>query len=87
MGTLYGPDGVMPVAHAYLSTDPCLGPYRFGPGRPDNPCDRYPFWSLHPGGAHFLFADGSVHFLPYSAQPTMVALATRNGDEAVSPPD
>ncbi len=86
-GTLYGPDGVMPVAHAYLPTDPCLGPYRFGPGRPDNPCDRYHFWSLHPGGAHFLFADGSVPFLPYSAQPTMVALATRNGGEAVSPPD
>jgi prepilin-type processing-associated H-X9-DG protein/prepilin-type N-terminal cleavage/methylation domain-containing protein len=86
-GTLYGPDGVMPVEHAYIPTDPCRGPYRFGPGRPDNPCDRYHFWSLHPGGANFLFADGSVHFLSYSAQPVMVALATRNGGETVNPPD
>lgn len=86
-GALYGPEGVMPVEHARIPTDPCRGPFRFGPGRPDNPCDRYHFWSLHPGGANFLFADGAVHFLPYSAQPIMVALATRNGGETVVPPD
>jgi prepilin-type processing-associated H-X9-DG protein len=65
----------------------CIGPFRFGPGRLENPCDRFHFWSLHPGGAHFLFADGSVRLLPYSAQPIMVSLATRSGGEVVTLPD
>lgn len=64
-----------------------LGPYLFGPGRPKNQCDAFHFWSLHIGGAHFLLADGSVHFLPYSAASIMPALATRNGGESVSLPD
>jgi prepilin-type N-terminal cleavage/methylation domain-containing protein len=64
-----------------------LGPYSFGPGRPKNQCDAFHFWSLHIGGSHFLLADGSVHFLSYSAAPIMPALATRNGGEAVSLPD
>ena len=29
-----------------------LSAYRFGPGRLDNPCDRYHFWSLHGGGGN-----------------------------------
>lgn len=63
------------------------GPYTFTPGRVNNQCDTFHFWSLHPGGAHFLFADGSVRFLAYSADPIMPALATRRGGEAVSLPD
>lgn len=60
----------------------------FGPGRFDNQCDMLHFWSPHLGsGAHFLLADGSVHFLTYSAAPLMPALASRNGGEAVSVPD
>jgi prepilin-type N-terminal cleavage/methylation domain-containing protein/prepilin-type processing-associated H-X9-DG protein len=62
----------------------CRGPFYFGPGRISNPCDFNHFWSLHPGGAHFLFADGSVHFLPYSAASVMVPLATRAGGEIVN---
>jgi prepilin-type processing-associated H-X9-DG protein len=58
----------------------------FGPGRVTNQCDRYHFWSLHLGGANFLFADGSVRFLPYSASPKLRALATRNGGAVVEPP-
>jgi prepilin-type processing-associated H-X9-DG protein len=42
------------------------------------------FWSLHPGGAHFLFADGSVHFLSYSAAPILPALASRAGGETAN---
>lgn len=58
-----------------------------GPGRTDNPCDRYHLWSLHSGGANFLFADGSGRFLSYSADPLMTALATRSGGEVVTLPD
>lgn len=71
-----------------LNFVPCpLGPYAFGPGRWDNPCATFHFWSLHPGGAHFLFADATVRFLRYSADPLMPALATRAGNEAVTPPE
>jgi prepilin-type N-terminal cleavage/methylation domain-containing protein/prepilin-type processing-associated H-X9-DG protein len=63
------------------------GPHRFQPGRLSDPCAMLHFWSLHPGGAHFLFADGSVRFLAYAADPVMPALATRAGRESVSLPD
>jgi prepilin-type processing-associated H-X9-DG protein len=48
---------------------------------------RLHFWSLHPGGAHFLFADGSVRFLAYSADSSLPALATRAGGESAALPD
>ncbi|MBY0229775.1 MAG: DUF1559 domain-containing protein, partial [Gemmataceae bacterium] len=38
------------------------------------------FWSPHPGGAHFAFADGGVRFLSYSAD-LLPALASRAGGE------
>jgi len=63
------------------------GPYHFEPGRGEDFCNSFHFWSLHPGGAHFLFADGSVRFLAYSADPIMPALATRAGGEPVTVPD
>lgn len=56
------------------------------PGRTANPCDRYHLWSLHPGGANFLFVDGSVHFIPYSARAIIPALATISGGESVELP-
>jgi prepilin-type N-terminal cleavage/methylation domain-containing protein/prepilin-type processing-associated H-X9-DG protein len=43
------------------------------------------YWSRHPGGANFLFGDGSVHFLKNSIHPVpWRALATRNFSEVVS---
>ncbi len=62
------------------------GPYHFVPGGDADSCDVFHFWSRHPGGANFLFADGSVHFLPYSADAILPALATRNGGDVVSLP-
>lgn len=62
------------------------GPYQFKPGDADNLCDMFHFWSLHIGGASFLFADGSVRFLDYSADGILPALATRAGGEVVQLP-
>jgi prepilin-type processing-associated H-X9-DG protein/prepilin-type N-terminal cleavage/methylation domain-containing protein len=57
------------------------GAYPFRASRFDNQCGMFHFWSPHPGGANFAFADGSVHFLRYSANDVMPALATRAGGE------
>jgi len=55
----------------------------FQPGSIDDPCDQVHYWSLHDGGANFLFVDGSVRFLTYAADPLMPALATRAGGEII----
>jgi prepilin-type processing-associated H-X9-DG protein len=70
------------------------GPYHFGPpkmtrdttGALREECDLFQFWSYHPGGANFLYADGSVHFLGYGADAILPALATRAGGEVVPAP-
>ncbi|HMP02881.1 MAG TPA: DUF1559 domain-containing protein [Gemmatales bacterium] len=62
---------------------PCaLGPI-FGPGRLDNPCDRYHLWSLHLGGSNMLFADTTVRFMRYSQAATVKAMLSRAGGEPV----
>ncbi len=63
------------------------GPYQFQSGSDDNLCDEFHFWSKHTSGANFLFVDGSVRFLKYSAASVLPALATRAGGEVVAPPD
>jgi len=46
---------------------------------------QFAFRSLHPGGANFAFADGSVKFVKQSVNnQTYQALGTRAGNEAVS---
>jgi prepilin-type processing-associated H-X9-DG protein len=83
-----GPDGVMIYGGPWTVGDRCLSAgLRFGPGRTDNPCDRNHLWSLHRGGANFLFADGSVRFLADAAESLLPALATRAGGEVATPPD
>jgi prepilin-type N-terminal cleavage/methylation domain-containing protein/prepilin-type processing-associated H-X9-DG protein len=59
------------------------GPSKFMPGSLSNLCDVYHFWSLHPNGANFAFADGSVRFVTYTAAPVMPLLATRAGGETI----
>jgi prepilin-type N-terminal cleavage/methylation domain-containing protein len=62
------------------------GPYAFAAGDVENNCHAFHFWSLHAGGAYFLFGDGGVRFLAYDADPILPALATRAGREPVSLP-
>jgi hypothetical protein len=67
---------------------PCRrGAYEYGPGQINDQCDMFHFWSVHPGGANFMCADGSVHFLTYSAAPLLPALASRAGGEITGIPD
>jgi prepilin-type N-terminal cleavage/methylation domain-containing protein/prepilin-type processing-associated H-X9-DG protein len=60
-----------------------LLPENYRPGIGNN-CDVHHFWSQHPGGANWIFADGSVRFLSYANASTMPALATRAGGEVGS---
>lgn len=69
------------ITFRHPTCDP--GPYYYGPGSASNLCDTYHFWSQHDGGANFLFVDGSVRFLDYTAQPVLPALASRAGGEKV----
>ncbi len=56
-----------------------------GPNSPSGLAHGDQFWSLHPGGANFLFADGSVHFIKAMINfPIFQAMATRAGGEVVS---
>jgi prepilin-type processing-associated H-X9-DG protein len=64
-----------------------IGSYHYKPGRIDDICSVLHFWSLHPGGANFAFADGSVRFLRYEADSILPALATRAGGEVTSLPE
>jgi prepilin-type processing-associated H-X9-DG protein len=82
-------DAVLGVTELNLQSEPYTGacppgPYTYRPGRFDQQCDLFHFWSPHPGGGHFLFADGSVHFLPYAARTVLPALATRAGGEVIT---
>ena len=73
-------------SHSTTSTitgRPCTFPSLYSPGVPSGreACDFNHYWSMHSNGANFVFADGSVRFLPYTAEPILPALATRNGGE------
>ena len=71
----------------YFTLQSCpRGPYRFAPGRVEDPCMVLRFWSLDADGGHFAFADGSVRFLSYSAEELLPALAAKAGGEVVALP-
>jgi len=44
----------------------------------DRPCHMLHFWSMHVGGAFFLYVDGSVRFHSYGDRASLVRAATRN---------
>lgn len=54
------------------SGSPCPSPGYFRSDDPRNPCAATHFWSMHPGGGLWLFGDGSVAFLDYSAATTVL---------------
>jgi prepilin-type N-terminal cleavage/methylation domain-containing protein/prepilin-type processing-associated H-X9-DG protein len=55
------------------------------PGRTEDPNSAKHWWSHHSDGAHFLFVDGSVRFLPYSIdKEVFLSLGTKDGSEIVS---
>lgn len=59
--------------------------YGYSKGNPKDSIHLSHFWSYHPGGANFLYADGSVRLIPYQINyKTLVALATRSKGEPVS---
>ncbi len=92
-GTLrYFQGQLMPVseewANGRVDGEPCPDTRTvFQVGKYESRCDQKHFWSLHPSGANFAFADGSVRFLSYYAAPLLPALATRAGNEPAVLPD
>ena len=79
---------------------PTAAPDYYRQGDINDPTDQHRnhFWSLHTGGALWLFADGHISFITYSAGTQnvavvngvnvtmMEALASRNGGEVVTVP-
>jgi prepilin-type N-terminal cleavage/methylation domain-containing protein/prepilin-type processing-associated H-X9-DG protein len=66
---------------------PHTPPSHYQPGSFHDPEFKHAwhFWSLHPGGSHFLFADGGVRFIPYRVGGEVLAkLATRHGTEVTN---
>jgi prepilin-type processing-associated H-X9-DG protein len=55
------------------------------PGDVHDRCAQSHFWSLHPGGANFAFADCSVRFLSHAANEWLPALGTIDGGETIPP--
>jgi len=56
-----------------------------GPNAPSGTAHADQYWSRHPGGAQFLFADGSVRFIKELVGFTVFqGLATRGGGEVLS---
>lgn len=61
------------------------GPFLFATSSPTNPCGTFHFWSLHPGGAHFLMCDGAARFIRYGTSSSALgALASRAGGEVTN---
>jgi prepilin-type N-terminal cleavage/methylation domain-containing protein/prepilin-type processing-associated H-X9-DG protein len=56
----------------------------FQPGTINDNCDQVHFWSWHPGGANWLWGDGSARFISYSMNEVLPQLCTRNGGEVVN---
>jgi prepilin-type N-terminal cleavage/methylation domain-containing protein/prepilin-type processing-associated H-X9-DG protein len=60
---------------------------RYSPGNPKFNCHTDHYYSMHTGGANWLLGDGSVRFIPYSAEPIVSGpMATKDGAEVFTAP-
>lgn len=89
--TVSGVNNTTTVISANYANKSCgSGPFLYGTGPNDanNQCSFNYVWSYHTGGSNFAMADGTVHFVSYSAgTATMSAMATYGGGETVTVPD
>lgn len=79
-------DPTLPTSTAYKAIYQPPGPptgYQ-NLGTPSNYCDFNRFWSHHPGGSQWAFADGSVRMIPYSVNGYIIsAIGTKAGSPFV----
>jgi prepilin-type N-terminal cleavage/methylation domain-containing protein len=60
----------------------CARPSYYRDDKPDNVCSQSHHWSMRSGGANWGVADGSVRFIRYSVdQSVLPAMASRDGGE------
>lgn len=81
-----------PDYHSLLATQNMTSMYPGCPGLPGvfsapqglrNDCDTQHYWSYHPSGGNWLFADGSVRYIGYAAWQQVVKAATIQGKEVI----
>jgi prepilin-type N-terminal cleavage/methylation domain-containing protein/prepilin-type processing-associated H-X9-DG protein len=64
----------------------CNGNEVFRADIPTNPRAACHYWSMHTGGANWLFCDGSVRFITYNQAAVITQMASINGGEVVNLP-
>jgi prepilin-type N-terminal cleavage/methylation domain-containing protein/prepilin-type processing-associated H-X9-DG protein len=62
----------------------CPSNQPFRVGSINEPCDMLHFWSVHPNGANWAMADGSVRWMAYDNGEVTIPLSTRAGGEVVN---
>jgi hypothetical protein len=53
------------IAEHFSKPDCPEGTFHFGPGKVDQHCSLFHYWSLHVEGANFAFSNCSVRFVAY----------------------